>query len=385
MPMTSPHALLLKLSRLIAPETRAHGWLPLAYLGYLVFLFMPLFLHLLPSGMAQPIPFRLDATLASIVLFLPMYAAVWRGAVRTQVAAVVGIFVLGLALFPFNPYSNTYVIYAASLSAILALPLAMRVLMLLAMLAAFTLWMNLLRVPATLVLFVAVVTTIIGIAAFTANHFQVERERKRAELKLSQDEVRRIAAFAERERIGRDLHDLLGHTLSLIALKSELAGKLALGDGDAAKREVDEIAGIARDALAQVRTAVSGIRSAVIAAELASAKLLLEADGVMLTSEMDALSMPAEVESTLAMTLREAATNIHRHARARHARVSLRTEGEGVRLQVEDDGCGGVLRAGNGISGMRERIDALGGDVAFAAVAPQGTRLTVWVPMRCLA
>ena len=385
MPMTSPHALLLKLSRLIAPETRAHGWLPLAYLGYLVFLFMPLFLHLLPSGMAQPIPFRLDATLASIVLFLPMYAAVWRGAVRTQVAAVVGIFVLGLTLFPFNPYSNTYVIYAASLSAILALPLAMRVLMLLAMLAAFTLWMNLLRVPATLVLFVAVVTTIIGIAAFTANHFQVERERKRAELKLSQDEVRRIAAFAERERIGRDLHDLLGHTLSLIALKSELAGKLALGDGDAAKREVDEIAGIARDALAQVRTAVSGIRSAVIAAELASAKLLLEADGVMLTSEMDALSMPAEVESTLAMTLREAATNIHRHARARHARVSLRVEGEGVRLQVEDDGCGGVLRAGNGISGMRERIDALSGDVAFAAVAPQGTRLTVWVPMRCLA
>ncbi len=385
MPMTSPHALLLKLSRLIAPETRAHGWLPLAYLGYLVFLFMPLFLHLLPSGMAQPIPFRLDATLASIVLFLPMYAAVWRASGGPQVAAVVGIFVLGLALFRFNPYSNTYVIYAASLSAVLSLPLRTRVLMLLAMLAAFTLWMTLLRVPATLVLFVAVVTTIIGIAAFTANHFQVERERKRAELKLSQDEVRRIAAFAERERIGRDLHDLLGHTLSLIALKSELAGKLALGDGDAAKREVDEIAGIARDALAQVRTAVSGIRSAVIAAELASAKLLLEADGVMLTSEMDALSMPAEVESTLAMTLREAATNIHRHARARHARVSLRTEGEGVRLQVEDDGCGGVLRAGNGISGMRERIDALGGDVAFAAVAPQGTRLTVWVPMRCLA
>lgn len=385
MPMTSPHALLLKLSRLIAPETRAHGWLPLAYLGYLVFLFMPLFLHLLPSGMAQPIPFRLDATLASIVLFLPMYAAVWRASGGPQVAAVVGIFVLGLALFRFNPYSNTYVIYAASLSAVLSLPLRTRVLMLLAMLAAFTLWMTLLRVPATLVLFVAVVTTIIGIAAFTANHFQVERERKRAEVKLSQDEVRRIAAFAERERIGRDLHDLLGHTLSLIALKSELAGKLALGDGDAAKREVDEIAGIARDALAQVRTAVSGIRSAVIAAELASAKLLLEADGVMLTSEMDALSMPAEVESTLAMTLREAATNIHRHARARHARVSLRVEGEGVRLQVEDDGCGGVLRAGNGISGMRERIAALGGDVAFAAVAPQGTRLTVWVPMRCLA
>ena len=165
--------------------------------------------------------------------------------------------------------------------------------------------MWLLGVPPTLVVFVAIITVVIGVAAFTANHFQVERERKRAELKLSQDEVRRIAAFAERERIGRDLHDLLGHTLSMIALKSELAGKLALADGEAARREIDDVAAIARDALAQVRSAVSGIRSAAIAAELASAKLLLEADGVMLTSEMDALSMPAEVESTLAMTLRE--------------------------------------------------------------------------------
>ena len=134
-----------------------------------------------------------------------------------------------------------------------------------------------------------------------------------------------------------------------------------------------------------VRSAVSGIRSAVLAAELASAKLLLEADGVMLTSEMDALSMPAEVESTLAMTLREAATNIHRHAGARHARVSLCAEGEGVRLQVEDDGRGGELRAGNGISGMRERITALGGEVVFASITPQGTRVTAWVPMQVAA
>lgn len=378
-----PRALALR--RWFSPNGRDHGWMPLAYLGYLVFLFVPLFMRLLPSGMSQPIPFRMDATLASIALFLPLYATLWRASGRAQLAAVTGIFVLGLLLFPFNPYSNTYVIYAASLAAVLPLALRTRVLMLVTMLAVFIVSMWLLGVPPTLVVFVAIVTVVIGVAAFSANHFQVERERKRAELKLSQDEVRRIAAFAERERIGRDLHDLLGHTLSMIALKSELAGKLALADGEAARREIDDVAAIARDALAQVRSAVSGIRSAAIAAELASAKLLLEADGVMLTSEMDALSMPAEVESTLAMTLREAATNIHRHAGARHARVSLCAEGEGVQLQVEDDGRGGELRAGNGISGMRERITALGGEVVFASITPQGTRVTAWVPMQVAA
>lgn len=383
--MMSLRSRALALRRWFSPNGRDHGWMPLAYLGYLVFLFVPLFMRLLPSGMSQPIPFRMDATLASIALFLPLYATLWRASGRAQLAAVTGIFVLGLLLFPFNPYSNTYVIYAASLAAVLPLALRTRVLMLVTMLAVFIVSMWLLGVPPTLVVFVAIVTVVIGVAAFSANHFQVERERKRAELKLSQDEVRRIAAFAERERIGRDLHDLLGHTLSMIALKSELAGKLALADGEAARREIDDVAAIARDALAQVRSAVSGIRSAAIAAELASAKLLLEADGVMLTSEMDALSMPAEVESTLAMTLREAATNIHRHAGARHARVSLCAEGEGVRLQVEDDGRGGELRAGNGISGMRERITALGGEVVFASITPQGTRVTAWVPMQVAA
>lgn len=383
--MMSLRSRALALRRWFSPNGRDHGWMPLAYLGYLVFLFVPLFMRLLPSGMSQPIPFRMDATLASIALFLPLYATLWRASGRAQLAAVTGIFVLGLLLFPFNPYSNTYVIYAASLAAVLPLALRTRVLMLVTMLAVFIVSMWLLGVPPTLVVFVAIVTVVIGVAAFSANHFQVERERKRAELKLSQDEVRRIAAFAERERIGRDLHDLLGHTLSMIALKSELAGKLALADGEAARREIDDVAAIARDALAQVRSAVSGIRSAAIAAELASAKLLLEADGVMLTSEMDALSMPAEVESTLAMTLREAATNIHRHAGARHARVSLCAEGGGVQLQVEDDGRGGELRAGNGISGMRERITALGGEVVFASITPQGTRVTAWVPMQVAA
>lgn len=380
--MTSLHELALVVRRWIAPDARGHGWMPLAYLGYLVFLFMPEFMRLLPSRMAQPIPFRMDATLVSIALFLPMYAAIWRGGVRMQMAAVGSIFLLGLLLFPFNPYSNTYVIYAAALSAVLPLAMGMRVMIVMAMLAIFIAVMGLLGVPPTLVIFVAVVTTVIGIAAFSANHFQIDRERKNGELRLSQEEVRRVAAVAERERIGRDLHDLLGHTLSMIALKSELAGKLATRDAEAAQREIDDVATIARDALAQVRTAVSGIRSAAFAAELASAKLLLEADGVSLVGEIDGMAMAPEVESTLALVLREAATNIQRHAGARRARVALRGDGDGLRLEIEDDGRGGELRAGNGLSGMRERVAALGGSLEFSTVEPHGTRVTVRLPKR---
>ncbi len=136
---------------------------------------------------------------------------------------------------------------------------------------------------------------IVAVAVFFGNHHFLESQRKRAQLQLSHDEVRRLAALAERERIGRDLHDLLGHTLSLVALKSELAGKLVERDPQAARRELAEVTRVARDALSQVRSAVTGIRAAGLASELASARLLLESDGVSfeLRARTDAHCRPA--------------------------------------------------------------------------------------------
>ena len=143
--------------------------------------------------------------------------------------------------------------------------------------------------------FVPVLTAIISVAVFTGNYFQSETVRKRAELKLSHEEVRRLAALAERERIGRDLHDLLGHTLSLVALKSDLAGRLIGRDPQAARNEINEVSRVARDALAQVRRAVTGIRAAGLAAELASARLLLESDGVTLRYDAQEVALPADL------------------------------------------------------------------------------------------
>lgn len=207
-----------------------------------------------------------------------------------------------------------------------------------------------------------------------------------AALRLSHDEVRRLAALAERERIGRDLHDLLGHTLSLVALKSELAGRLVQRDPAAAQREIADVSRVAREALSQVRSAVTGIRAAGIAAELASAKLLLECDGIVFRYAVDDRSLdgrmlPPRVETALALTVREAVTNIQRHARASQADIAFQMDrGEAV-LRIVDDGRGGAIVPGNGLGGMRERIEALGGRLRIDSGAGQGTHIEARLPL----
>ncbi|NIK41664.1 two-component system sensor histidine kinase DesK [Xanthomonas arboricola] len=205
-------------------------------------------------------------------------------------------------------------------------------------------------------------------------------ERKDALLRLSQDEVRRLAATAERERIGRDLHDLLGHTLSLVALKSDLAARLIERDPQGARSEIDAVAQISRDALAQVRRAVTGIRAAGLVAELASARVLLDMDGIVLEHDLQTLALPPEHETALALVVREAATNVQRHAQARHVRVSLRAHGDQAVLDISDDGRGGVIVPGNGLDGMRARLRGLGGALEVEAL-PRGMRLRVSVPL----
>jgi two-component system sensor histidine kinase DesK len=206
-------------------------------------------------------------------------------------------------------------------------------------------------------------------------------EQKDAEIRLSHDEVRRLAGLAERERIGRDLHDLLGHTLSLITLKSELANKLFDRDAAAAKREMADVERVARDALAQVRHAVTGIRAAGFAAELASGKLLLESNGVRLRYELADVALPDAIETALAMTVREAATNIQRHARATSANIILAAENRELLLRIEDNGCGGAIVPGNGLCGMRERLAAIGAELRVESERGKGTRLNVTLPL----
>jgi len=184
----------------------------------------------------------------------------------------------------------------------------------------------------------------------------------------------------ERERIARDLHDLLGHTLSVVVLKSELAGKLIDRDSAAARKQILEVEQVARKALNEVREAVSGFRSSGLAAELAASRLaLLDAD-VRLDYQVQPVKIDAAVEATLALCLSEAVTNVLRHAKASRVEVDFHDAGETLHLQISDDGRGGMDDAsGNGLRGMRERLAAIGAGLAIESPRGGGSRLSICV------
>jgi len=283
---------------------------------------------------------------------------------------------------PFNKCAHTYLIYAAIFLPFSGLPLRTSLLIIVAGLALYTGELALLGVSWKAITIIVGVTLIVSVAVCAANTAHREKRLRQVELKLSHDEIRRLAALAERERIGRDLHDLLGHTLSLITLKSELAARLFDRDPLAARREIVDVERVARDALGQVRRAVAGIRAAGLAAELASAHLMLESGGVTLAYEIPKESgLPPDIETIFALTIREAVTNIQRHARARRARVTLAVAAHEARLVVEDDGCGGAIAPGNGLTGMRERLRALDGDLVIVSERGRGTRLEARVAL----
>jgi two-component system, NarL family, sensor histidine kinase DesK len=207
--------------------------------------------------------------------------------------------------------------------------------------------------------------------------------RANKRLGLAQDQIEHLAKVAERERIARDMHDVLGHTLSVVVLKSELAGKLMANDAARARREIGEVEQIARQALAEVREAIRGYRAEGMAAEIARARQTLEAAGVTLDCQAEGVRLDPAHESVLSLVLREAITNILRHAGASSCRLELAADSRGTHLSVHDNGRGASGREGNGLRGMRERVEALGGRLEIEST--QGTRLTAEIPHAVVA
>lgn len=221
--------------------------------------------------------------------------------------------------------------------------------------------------------------------------------RTNRDLRLARREIARLAVSEERLRIARDLHDLLGHTLSLIALKSELAGQLIPENPARAQREVQDIETAARTALQEVREAVAGYRQTSLADELENAHQLLAAAGIQCRVHNDAGTVPPAVEALLTWVVREGVTNVIRHSRATTCVISLTREPEHVCLGVVDDGHGGhtatdtatdtagrMGRMGNGLPGIRERVAALGGTCAAGPAGARGFQLTVRLPLQSL-
>jgi two-component system sensor histidine kinase DesK len=203
------------------------------------------------------------------------------------------------------------------------------------------------------------------------------------ELVRARAELARLAVSAERERFARDLHDLLGHSLSVIALKAELAGRLLPGHPDQAAREITEVEGVARQALSEVRDAVSGYRRPTLDGELAGARMALSAAGIEAEIERPAATIDPSVEAVFGWAVREGATNVIRHSGASHCRVSVNAGSAETALEMLDDGPGGRRAngvGGHGLEGLTERVHELGGRVEAGAREGGGYRLAVRVP-----
>src|SRR5437763_6681284 len=215
--------------------------------------------------------------------------------------------------------------------------------------------------------------TVVSLGVGFSNIHFAERNRADRKLRLAHEEVEHLAKVAERERIARDLHDVLGHTLTLIIVKSTLAGKLLDRDPQKAKSEITDIENVSREAMAEIRNTLRGYNNYKLNDELQRAKSVLESAGVAVKSEAVKMSLSAAQESVAALIMREAVTNVVRHAQARHCYLRIAPNNENCELAIQDDGRGGIQAEGNGLRGMRERVEALGGAVTRETSA--GTKL----------
>jgi len=210
------------------------------------------------------------------------------------------------------------------------------------------------------------------------------------ELQAARREIAQLAAAEavarERLRFARDLHDLLGHSLSSITLKSELAGRLLSAAPDKAAAEVRDIEVVARRSLREVREAVTGYRQPTLDEELYGAREMLEVAGIVCRIENEASPLPNAMDTVLAWTVREGVTNVIRHSRADRCEIRVTQDGEQIHVEVKDDGRGflpeheGTYSNGSGLSGLAERIAASGGDFEAGPLPEGGFRMRVSLP-----
>jgi two-component system sensor histidine kinase DesK len=314
---------------------------------------------------------------AIYAVFLALYIGYMQArTMRQRHVLLVAFYVLGLLTLPVTGGASTFFVYSAAFLPFVVASVPMVVAILVAQCLGVlgeSLWLHLNLISASMTI---LFTVIVG----TANSFMAQAKRSNYKLGMAQEEIEQLAALAERERIARDLHDVLGHTLSVIVLKAELAGRLVERDPQRAMQEIAEVEKTARTALDDVRKAIGGYRSQGLPAEMELARNTLQAAGVAFACESTLPKLNAAEETVLCLAVREAVTNIVRHAHARHCSVRFATtEDRYHSLVVEDDGTHRIKQEGNGLRGMRERVQALGG--RFSISNECGTVLLVELPV----
>ena len=351
----------------LLPADCESGWTPYAWLIYAVpFAIWP------ATRSSTPQDWALNC--AGLAVFLGLYFWVhWLKGLRILIP-VLGLALLGFVYMPWNSYAMAFFIYAGAFSGYTArrdvVAISCSILLGMMGLEAWIFKLN----PMSLITGF-VFTPLLG---FLLLHYARKHEVN-LKLKRAQEEVQEMARVAERERISRDLHDLLGHTLSVIVLKSELATRLAALDPARAAKEIGEVETIARQALSEVRTAVEGYRSTGLGGEFERARSLLENAGLRVEASCSFERLPAMEESVLSLALREGVTNILRHSGASACVLRGERKGHEAVLRIADNGSGNQGQEGAGLRGMRERVETLGGRLVVRMDA--GTQLEIQLPL----
>ena len=219
----------------------------------------------------------------------------------------------------------------------------------------------LLFVPVKSMYFVAP-AAIVSIGLFIFGMMEQRERFYRIQQVQSEQKIEQLGAIAERERIARDLHDLLGHSLSSIALKAELASKLSsAGASEQAAQESEQVAELARTLLSEVRQAVSGLKQVGLYAQIDVLIKRLQDAGFIVEKQIEKVPLSAEQESNLCFIFKEAVTNIIRHSKGKHVKLALTADNGMVAMSIQDDGKVKKYQVGNGVDGIKERVNALGG------------------------
>jgi two-component system sensor histidine kinase DesK len=309
-------------------------------------------------------------------IFLVIYVSYMRArTTRQRHWLIVAFYVLGVASFPINTGGSSFFIYSAAFLPFVVASVPIFVSILIAQALGLLLEGLLLHINPIALTLTVLLMGIVGVS----NAFIARQKRADTKLRMAHEEIEQLAAVAERERIARDLHDVLGHTLSVIVLKAELAGRLIERDPQRATQEIADVEKTARTALSEVREAIGGYRSQGLPAEMEIARNTLHAAGVALACETPLPQLHAAEETVLCLAVREAVTNIVRHAHATHCRIRFTTSRDGYHsLLISDDGTHPKLQEGNGLRGMRERIQSLGGRLSITA--DPGVTLLIELP-----
>jgi len=309
--------------------------------------------------------------------FLIPYFLVTELTGRRQIVAFVSFFLVVFAFYPLNP--DAYVLFAYPFAVLCLFLTRLRTLflVLIAVMAGVVAETRYLGHPFAAAESVLLYCVIFGLGNFAF----AQQSRANALLERANSEIERLSQEAERERIARDVHDLLGHTLTVITVKLDLARRLLSQDSERARKEIAEAGETARKALAEVREAVAGYRAEGLDAEISRARQTLLSADVKLTTSLAPVDLSSSQVHVLCLALREAVTNIVRHAHASVCRVALLEKDKTIHFTIEDDGLGGRIREGNGLRGMRERLQSVAGAVKWTVSAQGGTCVEITVPL----